>query len=762
MRGGFKTGYSGMFDVPVTRHEIGHQFSQSHTVNNGGNKFGYAHSNSFHQLASNLQFINAKIGKDIPTGNTIPSVSAGPDVYIPVNTPYQLSAIGFDPDPGDILTYVWDGLDAGIPQAIPVDDDSQGALFMRLMPTQNPTRSIPRMSDVTANENIGSQEQLPTQEREMNIRVTVNDGHEFLYDGEKVKASGVSSDDIKITVVNNGGAFKVTSQSTAVSYSSGSTQVVTWKVAGTNKEPINCTLINIKLSVDGGLTYPYTLASGTANDGREKVFIPAGIPQSTARARIKVECASFKNVRFFDVSRSSFTINSNCQSLGGIIYPASPISGATGEKALNLTPNVIYEPGTTAEIPFRIDDSKPRSVFGLFAGEYNMTCTKGCCEVPYDVTAFTVDQTGIYELNFVFNQGTEMASVYRQKYDPKDHCTNFMLSGAYETPGGVGFKANQKIQLEAGETYYLVVHRLFSSGEVTGSMQISSESGGRAVMRSGSHSPPVSDYNYTYAAVNASTGTIEQVSEQADFRSLSGGTYHVYGISYHANDAALAVDNSNQSIVRTKDQTQNLGKCLSFSQNYVVLKVEACDLITVLPTMALPTNPATNTYAQGIKIIYEYPPGSGSISVNGQDFPITGSPQFETLNGLSTDEKLVHITAFFTANPDCTFSVKNAFKAPSPDNHEQKIVGEYRRYPVENDWHIVYLERDENKELFWRNKAGAKWKVTYQDGTLIWDSSSPYGEVVMNGVFEISKEGSNVPILIGFGQQAGEFYKKVK
>ena len=29
-------------------------------------------------------------------------------------------------------------------------------------------------------------------------------------------------------------------------------------------------------------------------------------------------------------------------------------------------------------------------------------------------------------------------------------------------------------------------------------------------------------------------------------------------------------------------------------------------------------------------------------------------------------------------------------------------------------------------------------------------------------VFEINKEGSNVPMLIGFGQQAGEFYKKVK
>jgi hypothetical protein len=82
----------------------------------------------------------------------------------------------------------------------------------------------------------------------------------------------------------------------------GSTQFVTWNVANTSAAPVNAANVKISLSIDGGLTYPYTLAASTPNDGSEKVAFPN---LNTTQARIKVEAVG--NV-FFDVSNADFTI----------------------------------------------------------------------------------------------------------------------------------------------------------------------------------------------------------------------------------------------------------------------------------------------------------------------------------------------------------------------------------------------------------------------------------------------------------------------
>ena len=40
-------------------------------------------------------------------------------------------------------------------------------------------------------------------------------------------------------------------------YIAESDRTVTWNVAGTDQEPISTSSVNIKMSVDGGQTYPY-------------------------------------------------------------------------------------------------------------------------------------------------------------------------------------------------------------------------------------------------------------------------------------------------------------------------------------------------------------------------------------------------------------------------------------------------------------------------------------------------------------------------
>ena len=297
---------------------MGHQFSQSHTINHssnnnyepenggwsiqGGNAQGYGHAVSYHQLADFLLNSIPTVGSKIPTNNTIPSVYAGPDVVIPFSTPFTLNGIASDPDPNDSLTYVWDNMNRGLPQSIPVGDDSQGAIFMRLLPDTNASRTFPKMSDVVANNNANAQEQLPTQSRIMDIRLTVNDNHKMLYNNELINASGTSSDDIQITVAD-AGPFVVTSQdASGIVYPGGTDQTITWSVNGTDSPPINTQHVVISLSIDGGYSYPIVLSDSTPNVGSASVTLPN---ISTTSARIKVAA---RNSIYFDINPTNFEL----------------------------------------------------------------------------------------------------------------------------------------------------------------------------------------------------------------------------------------------------------------------------------------------------------------------------------------------------------------------------------------------------------------------------------------------------------------------
>ncbi|MFQ5604353.1 MAG: T9SS type A sorting domain-containing protein [bacterium] len=76
-------------------------------------------------------------------------------------------------------------------------------------------------------------------------------------------------------------------------------------------------------------------------------------------------------------------------------------------------------------------------------------------------------------------------------------------------------------------------------------------------------------------------------------------------------------------------------------------------------------DPQTNTYTQEIVVTFENPPASGSLLVNGQMFGIGVSPQTVTLMGLLADGISVDVTASFTADAACTYTVENLFTAPA-------------------------------------------------------------------------------------------------
>ena len=91
--------------------------------------------------------------------------------------------------------------------------------------------------------------------------------------------------------------ISVTSPVASVKWTVNSKQMVTWTSSNVTGN------VNIKLSTDGGSTFPITLKSDTQNDGTDSVLVPDN--QSTT-CRIKVEAFSENNI--FGLNPGNFTI----------------------------------------------------------------------------------------------------------------------------------------------------------------------------------------------------------------------------------------------------------------------------------------------------------------------------------------------------------------------------------------------------------------------------------------------------------------------
>ncbi|MBQ0741204.1 hypothetical protein J9332_43740, partial [Aquimarina celericrescens] len=80
-------------------------------------------------------------------------------------------------------------------------------------------------------------EAVPDVTRALNFRLTVRDN--------KVGGGANNSDNMKVNVTASAGPFVVNSPNTNVSWPAGSTQTVTWNVAGTTGNGINAANVDI-------------------------------------------------------------------------------------------------------------------------------------------------------------------------------------------------------------------------------------------------------------------------------------------------------------------------------------------------------------------------------------------------------------------------------------------------------------------------------------------------------------------------------------
>ena len=347
------------FWVDYVAHEMGHEFGANHTFDSrvgscgGGNRNDgtayepgsgstimayagicgsedlqpnsdpYFHAASYDEIVAYTSDARPDYGGSCPTsaatGNSAPTVNAGADYVVPARTPFALTGSATDPN-GDALTFGWEQMDLAATgtgtAGPPLVDDGSRPIFRSFNPTTSPTRTFPKLSDVLAGTTTRG-ETLPTTTRTLTFRLTARDG--------RAGGGGVGSDTAVLSVTDMGRAFAVTAPASAVSWTGGSTQTVTWDVAGTNVAPFNCSWVAVTFSADGGLTFPTTVLASTPNDGSQAITVP-NVPTTTAR--LKVSCVG--NV-FFAISRPSFTVVAGTAgpAVTSIAPSSGPVAGGT-------------------------------------------------------------------------------------------------------------------------------------------------------------------------------------------------------------------------------------------------------------------------------------------------------------------------------------------------------------------------------------------------------------------------------------------------
>tara|TARA_R110002073_G_scaffold313380_2_gene485261 strand:+ start:27796 stop:30090 length:2295 start_codon:yes stop_codon:yes gene_type:complete len=328
------------FDIDYVPHEVGHQMGGNHTwsfgsegtgVNvepgSGTTIMGYAgitglddvqfHSDPYFHYSSVEQILNNILGSpnncwtSSPIGNVAPVANAGSDYTIPAGTAFVLKGAATTTGNIDNIRYIWEQIDDGVSTSEnfgPTKAD--GATFRSRPPSTNPNRYMPTLSRIIAGKLTeedprisilnDSWETVSTVTRQLNFALTVRD---------QIRGKGnlpqTDSDLMRILVFDTAGPFVVTSQTTAVTWTENETKTVAWDVAGTDTGNVNTPTVNILLSIDGGNTYPYTLASNVANDGSHDVTVPNISTMSVGNARVMVEGNG--NI-FFAINSSDFTV----------------------------------------------------------------------------------------------------------------------------------------------------------------------------------------------------------------------------------------------------------------------------------------------------------------------------------------------------------------------------------------------------------------------------------------------------------------------
>ena len=325
--------------VQVAAHEIGHQLSARHTFNNCSNSEGDNSNASFgndmepgsgstimsygglcgqnNVQGNNDDYYNNASLREIYNHTRLPGGAAyncaertvtdniAPEVnipledgfYIPMLTPFELTGEASDEN-GDALTYNWEQADAGNNTCGLGLPTGSCPLFRSFPARAVPYRFFPREQRILGGATDES-EVLPFYKRDLRFAFTVRDNN---------PDAGIASwDYVEFNVDDTAGPFKVLTPSSGDEYEIGQTMPVTWDVANTDNELVNCQFVDIYLSYRNAL-HPsdpdlILLEESVPNTGLANVVIP----NVEANDFVKILIRGHDNI-FFDISDLSFKI----------------------------------------------------------------------------------------------------------------------------------------------------------------------------------------------------------------------------------------------------------------------------------------------------------------------------------------------------------------------------------------------------------------------------------------------------------------------
>ena len=319
------------FNIGILAHEIGHQLGAQHTFNgiggsclsdsrneptavepgSGESIMSYAglcdaqntststkaffHYTSLSQIQD--QLLHGAVGTcpvKTVSNNQIPKINLAKNTwYISANTPFALTGSATDTNDANLL-FSWEQIDTG---KIDANENSRfGTLFQSYLPSTSKTRTFPKLPLLLNGINTQFGEALPTEARVLNFAFTVRDHHS--------RGGAFASEKVQLRVIDSK-PFEMLMGTKTLYWTGGETQKIQWDVSSTKDKPIQANYVNIWFSEDGGLTFPYLLASQTLNDGSEYVHIPN---IETKLGRVKIQPV---NHIFFAVNQAYIQVASN-------------------------------------------------------------------------------------------------------------------------------------------------------------------------------------------------------------------------------------------------------------------------------------------------------------------------------------------------------------------------------------------------------------------------------------------------------------------
>lgn len=588
------SGYSTLFNsfsLVIFQHEVGHQFNCNHTnygcdgvktrdryePGQGVTIMGtgtpdctgtdvYDNRNNFYFNVGSLQVIEDEVNANsgcatiVTSSNSAPSSDASfgvSNTNIPARTPFVLVGGGSDPD-GQTLTYNWEDYNTdGTTEANPdqTATSTTAPLFRSFAPSTDNTRYFPELSSILSGTlpNGTNGETMPQVSRTLNFRLTVRDG-----------LIGNACDQVALNVIDTGSPFQITSQNSATTWTANgsNTETITWDVAGTNANGINATNVDILLSTDGGLTFPFAIASNTPNDGSHIFTVPNF---ATTQGRVMVRGSGYI---FLDINDAPITITSGvtCDAATVSISPTTAVVASAGDASLDLTLSPDFGQQLSSPISIIVDTGDP--IGAAAANNGSGTCNVYSSGGYYD--AGNLLYAGA-TANITFgSSGSTMPSAFRTAsiFQPsfQNSCANFI--GGINNITGAGIFSTS-ISLTQGTQYNLVAFGVNSGN--TGTLQVTFSGG---TLFDGPPNPGAGFF-YTYGVLN-SAGNIVEFTASSDLSNATtypADTYSVFGLNVENGTNLTPYVGGTYANLQNGIASATI--CAALSTNFVSVEIQA-------------------------------------------------------------------------------------------------------------------------------------------------------------------------------------------